>query len=77
MARLSLTLDDDLLDWFGKRAKRLGQTEEELARQMIEREARTEQTFQALEENSNRMRQRLKSMGRYESPAQISKHRDQ
>lgn len=72
MARLDVTqIDEQLLEWFAHRATRLGQTEEQFARSLIEREARSEQTFQTLEDNSARMRERLKSIGRYDSVARI------
>jgi hypothetical protein len=77
MARLDLgQLDDEVLQWFAHRAKRMGQSEEQFARSLIEREARSEQTWQNLEDTSTRMRDRLKSMSRYESSAVIPKHSD-
>lgn len=77
MANLKVPqIDDELLQWFAHRAHRLGQTEEQLARSLIEREARTEQTWQTLEDNSARMRDRLKQISRYESSAPIRKHSD-
>ncbi|MGQ0814312.1 MAG: hypothetical protein ACT4O1_07580 [Gemmatimonadota bacterium] len=78
MARINVgEIDEQLLEWFAHRAHRLGQTEEELARSVIEREAKSEQTWQALEDNSARMRERLKSIGKYEAPRTIRKHSDQ
>lgn len=77
MARISITIDDELNQWFAHRAGRLGQTEEQLARSLIEREARSEQTWQNLEDTSSRMRDRLKSIGRYEAPKPVRKHPDQ
>ena len=77
MARLDVThIDDQLLEWFAHRAQRLGQSEDQLARALIEREARSEQAWQTLEDNSARMRERLKSIGRYDSAARIPRHRD-
>lgn len=77
MANLKVSdLDDQLLQWFAHRAQRLGQSEEQLARALIEREAKSEQAWQTLEDNSARMRERLKSMSRYESSAPIRKHPD-
>lgn len=70
-------IDEQLLQWFAHRAHRLGQSEQELARALIEREARSEQTWQNLEDSSARMRDRLKSLGRYESSKPIPKHVDQ
>lgn len=63
MAKLDITgLDDELLAWFAHRAHRLGQSEVDLARTLVEREARSEQTWQALEDSSARMRDRLRTM---------------
>ena len=77
MARLNVgEIDDQLLQWFAHRAHRLGQTEEELARSLIEREARSEQTWQNLEDSSTRMRERLKSLGRYEATKPIPRQAD-
>lgn len=67
MARLEIDqLDESLVQWFARRARRLGQTEQELARSLVEREARSEQAWQNLEDSSARMRDRLKGIGRYE-----------
>ncbi|MGQ0562388.1 MAG: hypothetical protein ACT443_10995 [Gemmatimonadota bacterium] len=77
MARLTVDeIDEKLLEWFAHRARRLGQSEEELARFLIEREARSEQTWQTLEDSTTRMRDRLKSLGRYEAARPIRKHTD-
>jgi ribosomal protein L32E len=77
MAKLDVgDIDDRLLEWFAHRAKRLGQNEEQFARTLIEREAKSEQAWQNLEDNSSKMRERLKSIGRYESSAAITKHPD-
>ena len=77
MARLSIgEIDDQLLEWFGHRARRLGQTDEELARSLIEREARSEQTWQTLEDNSARMRERLKNFAKYEATTAVPRHLD-
>ena len=77
MARVDIAeIDDQLMEWFAHRAKRLGQTEQQLARSLIEREARSEQTWQTLEDNSSRMRDRLKRIGKYESATRIPRHRD-
>ena len=77
MARLTLNeIDDQLLEWFAHRARRLGQSEEELARSLIEREARSEQTWQTLEENSARMRDRLKNFAKYEANTAVPRHPD-
>lgn len=69
-------IDEELLQWFAHRARRLGQSEAQFARSIIEREARSEQTWQNLEDNSARMRERLRNFARYESAKPIPKHRD-
>jgi hypothetical protein len=70
MARLDITqIDDKLLEWFAHRARRLGQSDEEFARSLIEREARSEQTWQTLEDTSARMRDRLRNFAKYEARA--------
>lgn len=69
-------IDDQLMEWFAHRARRLGQTEQQLARSLIEREARSEQTWQNLEDSSSRMRDRLKRIGKYEPPRRIPRPRD-
>lgn len=77
MARVDIPeIDDQLLQWFTHRARRLGQTEQQLARSLIEREARSEQAWQHLEDSSSRMRERLKRMGKYEAATPIAKHKD-
>ena len=77
MARLDIPeIDDRLLEWFAHRARRLGQSEEDLARSIIEREARSEQTFQTLEDNSARMRDRLKNFAKYEASNPVPRERD-
>jgi phage shock protein A len=77
MARVDIVeIDDQLMEWFAHRAKRLGQTEQQLARSLIEREARSEQTWQTLEDSSSRMRDRLKRMGKYESATPSPRHRN-
>ena len=78
MARLEVgPIDDQLLEWFAHKAQRMGQTEAEYARALIEREARSEQTWQTLEDNSSRMRERMKGMARYAKPKPIRKVSDQ
>ena len=68
MARLDIhEIDDRLLEWFAHRARRLGQSEEDFARSLIEREARSEQTWQTLEDTSARMRDRLRNFAKYEA----------
>ena len=77
MAQINVhDIDDRLLEWFGHRARRLGQTDEEFARTLIEREARSEQTWQTLEDSSARMRERLKNFAKYEASNAIPRHRD-
>ena len=77
MARLHIDeIDDRLLEWFAHRARRLGQTEEEFARSLIEREARSEQTWQNLEDSSTRMRDRLRSFAKYESASSVPRRKD-
>jgi hypothetical protein len=77
MARLNIDeVDDRLLEWFGHRARRLGQTEEEFARSLIEREARSEQTWQALEDSSTRMRDQLRNYAKYDAASSIPRHQD-
>ena len=76
MAMLDVSIDDGLLQWFAHKARRLGKTEEEFAQSLIEREARSEQTWQALEDNSTRVRDRMKNFAKYESNAKIPKDRD-
>lgn len=56
------------MEWFAHCARRLGQTEQPLARSLIEREARSEQTWQTLEDSSSRMRDRLRRIGNTNPP---------
>jgi hypothetical protein len=77
MANVDISeIDDQLMEWFAHRARRLGQTEQQLAKSLIEREARSEQTWQTLEDSSSRMRDRLKRIGTYESSRPIPRHGD-
>lgn len=76
MARLEIGVDEQTLEWFAHKAQRLGQTDVDYARTLIEREARSEQTWQTLEDQNSRMRDRLKSIGQYQ-PGSRSRKRPQ
>jgi plasmid stability protein len=52
-------VDDDLMDWFRRRAERLGQSKEQLARAIIEREAPAEAGWEQFGKSSRRLRARL------------------
>ena len=56
-------LDDDLMDWFRRRAERLGQSKEQLARAVIEREARAEAGWELFQTSALEMRERLARRG--------------
>ena len=60
MAQLLIrNLDDDLMDWFRQRASRLGQSKEQLARAIIEREARAEAGWDQFQKRAADLRSRL------------------
>jgi plasmid stability protein len=56
-------LDDDALDWFRRRAERLGWSKEQLARMIIEREAQAEAGWSTFEGKARKVRERLRKRG--------------
>lgn len=56
-------IDDDAMEWFRRRAERLGFSKEQLARSVIEREARAEAGWTAFEKRAVRVRERLRKTG--------------
>ncbi len=73
MGKLEFGIDDQLHEWFARKAKRLGQTDAEYARTLVEREARSEQTWQNLENSNTTMRERMKTLARYQTPKRMRK----
>jgi plasmid stability protein len=71
-------LDDELMDWFRRRAERLGQSREQLARAIIEREARAEAGWELFQRGALQLRERLaRRATRYrDSSTDIRRDRD-
>jgi plasmid stability protein len=56
-------LDDDAMEWFRRRAERLGWSKEQLARAVIEREAQAEAGWSAFAGKARKVRERLRKRG--------------
>ncbi|MGH7460337.1 MAG: FitA-like ribbon-helix-helix domain-containing protein [Longimicrobiales bacterium] len=52
-------VDGELIDWIRRRADRLGQSKEQLARAIIEREARAEAGWEQFQSRALRLQARL------------------